>query len=148
MNKIIYILLSSISLFAAGCGIDVEYAYHTTLTFKNESSYTISIKGNSDEYILDCSINSDESYSCNKGGGIPRHPQCFVGNRCIVIFNNSIEVIHSEFSTDPHIEHNLCDEDSYTVEVSGRHDTETTYTYVFTDEDYERVVAANAESGE
>ncbi len=148
MNKIIYILLSSICLFVTGCGIDVDYAYHTTLTFKNESSHTISIKGNSNEYILDCSINSGESYSCQKGGDSPHPPQYFVGYRCIVIFNNSIEVIHSEFSTDPHIEHNLCDEDSYTAKVSGRHDTETTYTYIFTDEDYERAVAANAESEE
>lgn len=145
MNKIIIILLSFVYLFATGCAKDVEYAYHTTLTFKNESSHTISIKGNSNEYILDCSINSGESYSCNKGGGIPRHPQCFVGDRCIVIFNNSIEIIHSEFSTKPHIEHNLCDESSYTAKVSGRHDTKTTYTYTFTDEDYERAVAANAD---
>ena len=63
---------------------------------------------------------------------------------CVVTFDDEIAVDHR--NTD--IEHNLCDEDSYTVEVSGRHNTEFTYTYVFTDEDYERAVAANTESGE
>lgn len=148
MNKIIYILLSCICLFATGCGIDVDYAYQTTLTFKNESSHKIEINVDSkihhEKEPWSCIIKPKESYSHIKGGDSPWIIWYIMNDGCVVTFDDEIAVNHR--NTD--IEHNLCNEDSYTVKVSGRHDTETTYTYVFTDEDYERAVAANAESEE
>ncbi len=141
MNKHIIIILSILCL--CGCNRLVEYDYTTILILKNNSSHTIAIKGNSDIYKMDCSINSGESYSGIESEDMPLPVGFLFGGRCIVTFDDKIEVEHSTTT-----ERSLCNENSYSVKVSGRHDTETTYTYVFTDEDYERAVAANAESGE
>lgn len=92
---------------------------------------------------MDCSINSGESYSGIESEDMPLPVGFLFGGRCIVTFDDKIEVEHSTTT-----ERSLCNENSYSVKVSGRHDTETTYTYVFTDKDYERAVAANAESEE
>jgi len=145
MNKIITLLLSGVCMFATSCKIDVEYAYTTTLTLKNQSSHSITIKGSDNEYILDCTIHPGESYSCQDNfGESPWYPVLFTGIRCFVCFDDNIKIVHGLTFDDIPIEHNICDENSYTVEVSGRHKTKFVYTYTFTDEDYDRAVAANA----
>jgi len=146
MNKFIFILLSSVCLFVTSCGIDIYYAYKTTLTFKNESSHKIKINVDSNtihwKEPWECTIKPNESYS----HVVSDEPYGVIWwifeDGCIVIFDDEIEVDHCNTN----IEHNLLDENSYTVEISGRHKTKFVYTYTFTDEDYDRAVAANAEA--
>jgi len=145
MNKIITLLLSSVCLFATSCEIDVDYYYTTILTYKNNSSHIIEINANStnphEMMPWSCSINPGESYSHtdnSSGPGTIWYIMIMDGG--VITFDNEITVDHH--NTD--IAHNLCDENSYTVEISGRHETECEYTYTFTDEDYDRAVAANA----
>ena len=144
MNKIIYILLSCICLFAASCEIEEEYICTTKLIFKNESQHKVEINVDSESILENkswsCTMMSNEHYSrLIDNGSI----WWVMGNGCVVTFDDEIAVDHRNTN----IEHNLCDESSYTIKKSGRHDTVITYTYIFTDEDYERAVAANAESG-
>lgn len=146
MNKYIIAILTALCL--CNCNNLIEYYYTTILVFENKSSHSVEIKvyaGNSREKeSWECIVKPNESYSHIKGGDAPGVIWHIMDNGCVVTFDNEIAVDHR--NTD--IEHNLCDESSYTVKVSGRHDTETTYTYVFTNEDYERAVAANADNGE
>jgi len=92
---------------------------------------------------LDFVIASGETYSDSASGYIIA-PVLFTGIRCFVCFDDNIKTVHGLTFDDIPIEHNICDENSYTVEISGRHETECEYTYTFTDEDYDRAVAANA----
>lgn len=142
MNKFIFILLSSVCMFATSCGIDIDYIYKTTLTFKNESSHKIKINVDSNNIHWkepwDCIIKPNESYSHVVSDDPHGIIWWILGDGCIVIFDDEIVVDHRNTN----IEHNLCYESSYTVKVSGRHDTKTTFTYVFTDEDYDRAVAS------
>ncbi len=145
MNKIITLLLANICLFATGCKIEEEYIYTTKLTFKNESAHKIKINIGSESSLAEtswsCAVMPDEHYSRTIDNG---SIWWVMEDGCIVIFDDEIVVDHRNTT----IEHNLCCESSYTVKVSGRHDTEITYTYIFTDEDYDRAVAANKENEE
>ena len=147
MNKYIITILTALCL--CGCNRIIEYHYTTILAFENKSNHTIEIKvyaGNSREKEpWECIIKPNENYSHTKGGDLPWIIWYIMDDGCVVTFDDEIEVDHRNTN----IEHNLCDESSYTAKVSGQHDTKTTYTYTFTDEDYERAVAAtNTESGE
>lgn len=148
MNKIIIILLSGACLFTTSCKRDIEYGYATILTFENKSSHTVDIKVDSKiihwQKPWSCTVKPEESYSYTKGGNTPLTPQMIMCDGCIVTFDGEMSVDHR--NTD--IAHNLCNDNSYTVKISGRHDTKSEYTYTFTDEDYNRAAAANKESGE
>ena len=150
MNKIIALLLFIACLFVTGCKrICVLYECTTTIVMENKSNHTIEIKDNNqnNKYIfiknpINCILQPGDKYSDNLYGEMCTYqPMDFTGYSCITIFDNEIEIDHSTLS-----EHSLCRQDSYSFRISGRHDTETTYTYVFTDEDYERAVAANADN--
>ncbi len=65
-----------------------------------------------------------------------------------VVFDNETAVNHygpNRDETDGIKEHSICDDESYECDASGRHYYNRRYTYTFTDEDYDRAAAANAE---
>ena len=148
MNKLVKILFSSICLLVASCAIEVEYIYTTILTFENHSSHTIEIRvdaGDSREKEpWGCTIKPNEHYSHIIAGDGPYPVWFIMEDGCVVIFDGEIETDHCHTQ----IEHNLCDKNSYSVKVSGKHKTKREYTYTFTDEDYDRAVAASRESEE
>ncbi len=135
MNKYVITILSALCL--CGCNRIIDYEYTTILTIKNNCAHTVAIKGSSGIYTLECLINPGESYSGKGNEEIPWIPEFFTGSNCSVIFDSKLAVDHGEIQ-----EHSICRAESYTVKTSGRHKTKSEYTYIFTDEDYERAVAA------
>ncbi len=144
MNKYIIIILAALCLFACDAHEDIDGSCMTVMNIENNSIHNITIKADS-KYVSywETTIPKGSCYSAQEiTPYTPVSPQSFVGTRCIVTFDNDIEIVHSSKIL---MEHSLCDQNSYTVKVSGKHKTETTYTYTFTDEDYDRAVAASKE---
>lgn len=139
MNKYIITILAV--LYLCGCNTTIDYYYTTILTFENHSSHTIEIKvdaGNSREKEpWGCTIKPNEHYLHIRTDDGPAPVYWIMEDGCVVIFDDETEIDHCHTQ----IEHNLCDKNSYSVKVSGKHDTKREYTYTFTDEDYDRAVA-------
>lgn len=153
MNKYIFIILSAICL--SGCKDEVLYEYVTTakIIFTNDSSHSITVKSIDDgqsgkQGSLEFTIMSGESHTESRTGGITYVPEplSITGMRCSVIFDNELEIVHGTTASDGTIEHNLCDNNSFIQSYNGK--DKISYTYTFTDEDYDRAAAVNKESGE
>lgn len=143
MNKTITLLLSVLCLY--GCDRIIDHERITTIIIENKSSHTVEIKDNNGSDFaqkpINCVLHSGESYSdCRYDEGLLK-PTVFTGFSCMVIFDDTVEIDHEKSTA-----HSICDDASYIIEISGRHDTESTCTYIFTDEDYDRAVAANAKT--
>lgn len=152
MNKHVLIILSCICLVGCNNGDIYEHLTIAEITFTNNSSHTITVKSDNNPYVsgqssLEFSIAPGKSYqkSCTGNTYVPE-PRHITGMRCFVIFDKIIEITHGITSSDKSITHNICDYDSFVITHNSEH--KITYTYTFTDEDYERAVAANAGSGE
>lgn len=153
MNKYIIIVISALCL--CSCKSLTDYSFLTVMTIKNDSSHTVTVEtdtkyfgGSYHDSPLNATILSESSYSTQKIiPYTPGLPINFIGERCIITFDDNIEVAHSHKTWDKLIEHNMCDVESYTLNKS-KDDSRHEYIYTFTDEDYERAVAANAEREE
>ncbi len=145
MNKYIIIILAALCFCACKKGYVCVLADSVTiLTIENNSSHNITIKPDS-KYISYSEINipSGDKYVAEKCNEVPMDPHDFIDYRSIVIFDNDIEIVHSSKIL---MEHSLYDNNSYIYNKSklNKYSDKFEYTYTFTDEDYDRAVAMNA----
>ena len=150
-SKSLTIILLS-ALFLYDCQIDDESMEKGTVVYTNDSIHTIAVQTDrqhiADGQPLDFVIASGETY-CTSAIGYDILPMFFSGVRCLVRFDNDMEIIHGKVFDGITIEHDICEYDSYECTLKTKKGIQYwTYIYTFTDEDYERAVAANAESEE
>lgn len=153
VQKILIALLAVVCF--CNCATEIEYCYSTDFVVKNDSSHAISVKGNS--YIgdvwyptlLDTTIQSNREcriyspYNDEQTG-----PDGFIDYSCDVVFDGTLKIVHyAPIAGEIAIEHSICDENSLTRQVKGKHKTYTVFTYTFTDADYDRAVEWNAKYG-
>lgn len=140
-------------LLSACC---VYHVSSTSITYTNGSSHNIEFSltttDDSGAFVrtTDIALKPAESYTFGnniKGGGYIS-PHTITGDCRTVVFDNETAVNHygpNRDETDGIKEHSICDDESYECDASDRHDYNRRYTYTFTDEDYDRAAAANAE---
>lgn len=140
-------------LLSACC---VYHVSSTSITYTNDSShyieFSLTTTDDSGAFVrtTDIALKPAESYTFDnniKGGGYIS-PHIITGDCRTVVFDNETAVNHygpNRYETDGIKEHSICDDESYECDASGRHDYNRRYTYTFTDEDYDRAAAANAE---
>lgn len=143
-------------LFSACC---VYHVYCTSITYINDSSHIIEFSiaatdvSGAFNQTTDIALKPTESYTFSynvKGDGYIS-PYYITGYCTVVVFDNEIKVTHYSpdwDETDGIKEHSICDNDSYECDASGKHDYNRRYTYIFTDDDYDRAVAANKKDTE
>lgn len=137
-------------LFSACC---IYYVSSTGITYINNSSHNIEFSLKSRDHLgytqtTDIALKPTEShtFSYNVSGGGYISPHDFTGYCTVIVFDNEIGIKHYSPNwdeTDGIKEHSVCDDNSYECDTSGKHDYNRRYTYTFTDEDYDRAVAAN-----
>ena len=157
MNKAgLFILILCTAVFC-GCKTMEDGLIAGFVIIENKSAYDIGIDNSisklwSYQEPITTTIASGQKYSfyCSYDGigSVVSDPSDFVGSKCLITFGNGVSVIHTkrERWNDIAIEHSICEEGSFVLLKKEK--LCNTFSYTFTDADYDRAVEWNATHGE
>ena len=134
--------------------VDVEYGYTANVIIENKSSHEIVVdnsivKLRHWQEPITTVIASGKNYSFSRGGDHPvEDPSWYIGDKCLITFDAQVEIVHTRrtLEEDVVVEHSICEQEPF--ELIMHEKFSKTFTYTFTDADYDRAVEWNAAHGE
>ena len=127
-----------------------DYYNSAKFIIDNNSSHKIRLTSESSERWrnnrVDVTVMPNESYKSDKIVEEAVGLENFIGEKVLVIFDDETEFVYMRKTYNGEfLENNICYDDCWNIHSTSKHSKE--WLFSFTDEDYERAVAANAESG-